>query len=217
MKHCANLLLLVSAFALMPSAAPAQLLGNEMTYGGVTNCICGGVTVHQGPGPNRALVISVFVTNSSPIPHFQQEEYGTNWLRPFLEKVSNNDWLYYMPTNSFCGPVELRDAHGEEVPSLKPELSEPDAYPARYSLSAENENYFRRYQAYRGPGSFPLPLLGVRSFSEMAKLSLAEYFDVKERGEYRFTVWPKMYKRMAKTNDLCERVDLPPVTVTVKW
>ena len=123
----------------------------------------------------------------------------------------------HMATNSFCGPVELRDAKGRSLPLLKPEVSQPDAYPARYSLSDEDANFIHRHGAYLGPGIFPEPVLAVHSSSDLAKFNLEEYFDLKEPGEYLLTVWPKIYKRAAKGADVCERIDLPPVTVTIKW
>jgi hypothetical protein len=189
----------------------------EITYGGVTNGIRAGITVRQAAGPTGAPAISVFVTNSNPGELFQAKDYGTNWLKPFLEKVGNNDWLYYMATNSFCGPVELRDAKGRSLPLLKPEVSRPEAYPPRYSLSADNFNRLYRNRAYLGPGIFPLPLLGAHLSSELVKLDLAEHFDLKEPGDYELTVWPKIYKRISKTSDLCERIDVPPVSVTLRW
>jgi len=189
----------------------------ETTYGDVTNGIRGGITVRQGGGQRGGPAISVFVTNSNPGELFQEKDHGTNWLAPFLKKVGNNDWLYYMATNSFCGPVELRDANGRNLRLLKPEVSQPDAYPARYSLSAEDANYLRRHHAYLGSGIFPLPLLGARSASELVTVDLAEYFDLRQSGEYLFTVWPKIYRRVPKSNDLCDRIDLPPVTVPINF
>lgn len=202
-----------------PCATRAQRLAANpvpaiMTYGGVTNGIRGGVAVR--PGAKRGPEITAFVTNSNPTELLRLET-GIGFLTNFLQKIESPDWLYYMGTNDFCGPLELRDANGKELPLLRPEVSRTDAYPARYSLSAENANYLRRFQVYSGSGIFPVPLLGIQSCSDLAKFNVVEYFELKEAGEYRLTVWPKIYKRISKTNDVCERMDVPPVTVTIRW
>ena len=204
-----------------PCVTRAQRLGTnplpaEITYGSVTNGIRAGIAVpREGQKPVEG--ISVFVTNSNPGEVFQVDHHGTNYLKLLLEKVGNNDWLYHMATNSFCGPIELCDVKGRTLRLLKPEVSRPEAYPPRYSISTEEVNFLHRYRAYLGPGIFPVPVFADRSFSELVKLNPTEYFDLKEPGEYRLTVWPKIYKRMSKTNDLCERIDLPPVTLAIKW
>ncbi len=48
-------------------------------------------------------------------------------------------------------------------------------------------------------------------------LPLTDYFDIKEPGQYTFTVWPKIYKHSSTNTDICNRIDLPPVSVTFKW
>jgi hypothetical protein len=48
-------------------------------------------------------------------------------------------------------------------------------------------------------------------------ICLTNYFNIKKSGEYELTIWPKIYKRSAKDRDLCERIDVPPVTIPIKW
>jgi hypothetical protein len=59
----------------------------------------------------------------------------------------------------------------------------------------------------------PVPV----SFLSPGAVNLGEFFDIKQPGDYTLTVWPKIYKRSAQDKDLCERIDLPPVTATFKW
>jgi hypothetical protein len=203
----------------LPCATSAQRLAAnpvpaDITYGSMTNGVRGGVDVR--PGVKGGPAITVFVTNSNP-GELIRLETGISFLTNFLQKIKSPDWLYYMATNEFCGLLELRDPNGKKLPLLRPEVSRTDAYPARYSLSAENANYLRRFQVYSGSGIFPVPLLGIQSCSELAKFNVVEYFELKEAGEYRLTVRPKIYKRMSKTNDVCERIDVPPVIVTIRW
>jgi hypothetical protein len=126
------------------------------------------------------------------------------------------EWPYYMATNSFPGPMELRDSEGRVVEMLKPELCSADAYPAQYNWSAEHNSVWRRTGAYLGSDIFPSIILGTSTTSEVGRFDLGNYFAIATPGEYRLTVWPKIYKRVAKTNDLCLRIDVPPVTATIK-
>ena len=68
---------------------------------------------------------------------------------------------------------------------------------------------------YSGPGTFPFPLDSSRNV--MGRFKLSDYFAITNAGEYRLTVWPKIFTRALTNKDLCERVDLPPVTITFQW
>ena len=46
---------------------------------------------------------------------------------------------------------------------------------------------------------------------------IGEYFDIKVPGWYTAKVWPKVYWRPSTNDDICTRVDLPPVTAIFKW
>jgi len=168
-----------------------------------------------------------------------------------LEKLRKHEMEYYMPTNCFCGPVELRDSTGRVLHELKPDLSfraasERDlppvvdvsslaAYPATYSLEAAYGNYFRRFIFFNGLTPFPMPLFVTSPRSDLVRFQLGakkpyptatlyqrcfeleNYFDLSKPGQYKFTVWPKIYQRTATNHDLCRRIDLPPVTATFEW
>lgn len=120
---------------------------------------------------------------------------------------------YFMATNSFCGPVELRDASGNKIPLLHPEVNSPEAYPDSYNLHSVSYILMGKYGRWSGP---PLPLV-IWGVSPELRFPLQDYFKIKNPGEYQLTVWPKIYKRISPTNDLCRRIDIPSATVTVTW
>ena len=218
-RRVARCLLNASLF-LVSCAGQAQSTNppaSQTYFGGLTNGIRGEVEVIWNRGMKKPPQIAVFVSNTNTAEVVRQEEFGTNWTIGVLNRMVKNDWLYYMPTNEFCGPIALKDSGGRQVSLLHPNVSLPQAYPSSYSLTVEHGNYFNRYHFYSGPGVFPYPLMAITARSEITRFQLEDYFGIKEPGEYELTVWPKIYKRRAKNSDLCDRVDLPPVSVTIKW
>jgi hypothetical protein len=221
---------------------------STLTYGEVTNGIRGEIELISFQ--RRPTDIFVFVNHVA----------DTNFVRPnfyaIYDKLITNDWDYWMPTNSFCGPIELRDSTGRKLPPLKPdpsrlknykgdelpldpEVSSLASYPPTYSLQTESARHFRQFRWYSGPGIFPMVLFFTSPRSDLVRFiirdpskpkepapvptlferwfQLTDYFDIKQPGEYQLTVWPKIYKRSATNSDICERIDIPPVTVTIKW
>jgi hypothetical protein len=178
-----------------------------------TNGIAIGVGV--GAGFDAGRTPEVFVSYDQTASVFP----GTNSLYPYWanvvkQHVEKEDWIYFKATNLFCGPIELRDASGEKIAMRKPEVSMLTAYPASYGLQVTASNYYKQFKGYSGP-FFPEPLM--RPASVLIAFHLQDYFKLIEPGNYKLTVWPKIYKRSATNDDLCERVDIPPVTVFIKW
>jgi hypothetical protein len=161
-------------------------------------------------------------------------------MQAFLTHLTDGTWDYYLPTNSFCGPIELRDSADRIIPTLKPEITSPSNYSVSYSLQEARGMYLSQFKFfYRGPEMFPLPVFATSIRSELLRFQLGEpirqkrmdpegaladrwfplkdYFDIKQAGEYKLTVWPKIYKRTATNLDVCDRTDLPPVSATFKW
>jgi hypothetical protein len=160
--------------------------------------------------------ITVFVADTDADYIFGGKNLGTNWMGTFVDNLQSNHWLYFEPTNSFCGPIELVSATGQKVTLVKLEVSSLEAYPASYSLNVERSRHLPNEPTVSlRPLVFPLPLTAPTS--KTAEFRLEDYFAIKEPGNYQLTVWPKIYKRASTNDDICERIDLPPVTVTIKW
>lgn len=155
------------------------------------------IIIHFAP-PNTNIGISPFM-------HLVKQ---TNDIRSVITPLK--DGRYFLATNSFCGFMELHDADGHKVRLLKPEVNNPEAYPNSYRLSLVG----RLDDNPIAPHEIPYALSGAD-----ANLSfyIKDYFKIKESGEYQLTVWPKIYRRSATNHDLCERIDLPPVTIPIKW
>lgn len=218
MKTALICVLLPAHFVLfMPCSGSAQTSNQSpqvVTYGRATNGISAVTEVYSDQALGHLPEIGVFVTNANADEIYGKQDEGTN-LIAFLKKLSDNDWLYFMATNSFCGPIELRDAEGVDLTSLKPEVSSLDAYPLSYKQGTEKLNYLQRFKIYSGPGIFPIPLMETTSRSQVVRFRLGDYFTIKTPGEYKLTVWPKIYKRVATNNDTCQRIDLPPTTAII--
>jgi hypothetical protein len=215
-------------------ASPAPKPRSEVTTNGIT----GEVHAFLEGGHQRLPTIQVFVNEPPGISGgitwppgrkktkeewdrmaaegaraFGEKGQGAKWREVLNRRGPNNEWLYYMATNSFCGPVEVRNTSGRKLPSLKPQFCAFEAYRTSYSFSAATVQ-LRPPPGYSGS---PLPkgLGGARP--ELARFELGDYFEITEPGEYTLTVWPKIYKRAPGPGDLCERVDIPPVSLKLKW
>ena len=102
---------------------------------------------------------------------------------------------------------------------LKPEVLSPESYPdtLRWSILFQQEMQ-RSTLSHVVPGD--LGLFGVNGTDTSGQLGffdLGDYFQTKEPGEYKLTLWPKIYKRTGLDNDLYQRIDIPPVSVTFQW
>ena len=122
------------------------------------------------------------------------------------------------------GPMELRNVNGEKIPLLKPKANNPEEYPEilRWSIlrpqfggighggpNTPHIGQWQGFQKYRD----------VQQAGGMLR-NLASFFEVKETGEYQLTLWPKIYKRSEQPNedhDIFQRIDLPPVTIPIRW
>ena len=156
--------------------------------------------------------------------HFTAPNTNPAWgLYPKLTKRTNGvpnvldpskSWKYFMATNSFCGFIELRDADGKKLNLLKPQVNLQKAYPASYSLKLMRQILDTGFTT--DGSTLPTPLVGA---DVPIGFNLKDYFKVQNPGEYQLTVWPKIYKRSTTNGDLCERIDLAPVTIpiTIKW
>jgi hypothetical protein len=156
------------------------------------------------------------VVDSKADQIFGEGHLGTNGFETFTHDIYNNSWSYFEATNSFCGPIELKDVNGQTMSLMKPTVSSPEAYPKTYSLSEEWKLHFlTNHPTYSGGAMiFPPPLIG--NVSKLAEFQLQDYFEIKQPGQYELTVWPKIYERSATNSDICERVDLPAVSINIE-
>ncbi len=124
--------------------------------------------------------------------------------------ITSDSSLYFAPTNSFCGPVELRDAQGRRIPTTRPDLALAAEYPPCFGLS-----FARQHKATSAGAVFPQPLLSWHH--QLARFRVSDLFRITENGKYKLTVWPRIYQRAATNVDECCRMDLPPVSVSFEW
>lgn len=177
-------------------------------WGMETNGISAGIRDMSFGGAQEVWVTLKLFTGNSVNPldlQFTNVSKSPFWWR----------FKYFKATNSFCGPIELQDATGHEVPLLKPEIDDLEAYPTSYSLKAANYILTSKYHGfYSGP---PLPTYLRLPSNTLCSFYLKDYFKLEKPGKYKLTVWPKIYKRVSPTNNICQRIDIPPVTVTINW
>lgn len=153
-------------------------------------------------------LISVRVESTNEYGFYGQKlPEDPNDFLPVASRVWANQLLYFQSTNFFCGPIEMRDPTGRQLPPIQADIVSTSAYPANFSFKSVKDHNPHPTMF------FPIPL--IHSPDQLARFSLTNYFDIKEPGEYKLTVWPKIYKRASTNDDLCQRIDVPPVTVPI--
>lgn len=238
--HCGAILFIGVCIVMFASQVEGAGNTNESSIlisGPATNGLCGEIDVVSHAALGRPVELLILVRQLDWTNGRADKGDSLEALLDKMRKQDNTDYL--MATNAFCGPIELLDSRGQRLSPLKPEVSSMSSYPSSYSQQAANLNYFRRYQIYSGPGVFPLPLMLSSPRDELVRFQicraikagtprpygglydrifpLTDYFDIKEPGQYTFTVWPKIYKRSNTNNDTYNRMDLPPVSAVIDW
>ena len=156
----------------------------------------------NAPGDGGHL-ISIFV-------HFRSPSTNIDYISPFeLEKYQVAK--YFNARNAFIGLIELENSSGEKIPLLKTNVNSQAEYPDSYSLKQTRMDL---NQGNIGP---ELPYAITGSDPEAGNFNLPKYFKIKKPGDYQLTVWPKIYKKTETNSDLVKRIDLPPVTIPIKW
>jgi hypothetical protein len=189
----------------IPGAVPSP----EWNWGMPTNGICGSAQVVCDTGISNLPIIDVRVINTNLYGFRGEKEPDPHDALAVFHPVIAGAALYFAPTNSFCGPVELKDGSGRLVPLLKPEFSKIESYPPSFSVTYAKEHNPRTNSF------FPVALLS--SADSLIRFQLGDYFDVRAPGDYQLTVWPKIYKRPDTNSDNAQRIDLPPVSVNIHW
>lgn len=124
---------------------------------------------------------------------------------------------FLLPTNGCIGPVELEGPNGRRVQPNNPALMNSNDYPTTLSwntLVQGSLNHNIRVPGQRGS------LFGagdLKPEEEIALFDLAKYFTLDNPGDYKLTLWPKLYKKVQRDKDLFQRIDIPPVTFNFHW
>lgn len=157
--------------------------------------------------PGGGHFVAVFV-------HFRPPNTNIAYISQFdIHKYS--EAKYISGTNSlncFIGFIELKSSSGHQIRQLLPQVNAKDAYPAFYTLKEARRMHL--HSMGLGP---ELPLTITGSDPEVGNFHLNQMFGVEKPGDYQLTVWPKIYRRSETNADLCERLDLPPVTLRIHW
>ena len=207
-------------------------------WGNETNGLTGGIDVRPEDheivvyiGQTGMTKISVpksdIETTNSAVPKLPREPGNSDNM--FLDIIHNTipksprepgyfdrySPIYLGTTNGFCGLIELDDVNGKSIQLTEPEVNNLNAYPdyLRWSildpkmggvflnnLRLNTEVYFNSNISQRG------------------MFQLRDYFQIKQSGEYKLTVWPKIYKRSENPDDdrdLYQRIDIPPISVRI--
>lgn len=242
MDKLCNLLLALSltASALRINAqtvsnAPAKALDTTLSFEALTNRYRGSLETYADKSqPSPSPTIKVIATDTFletnwmrwlaalpnprqfprwdyPIVVFGDTNVDVNWKPKYEQRSIADNYPFYMPTNLFCGPFEVRDSSGRKLHPLHPELTAPEAYPAAFSKKAARAAWV----AVNGMGTrFPVPMLGC--YHGLARFCLEDNFVIQKPGTYQLTVWPKIYQQSETDKDLCTRLDLAPVTLSIE-
>lgn len=186
---------------------------NAQSHVGVHGAEINGISARlRGGSLNDESLVSVDITIPSA-----DVEIASGWKRAaWGGRFKYFEATNYKTSNSFWGPIELQDAAGQRVPLREPKINSEDAYPATNSVMTAHQILITQYGdgPYNGLPPLPTPLSGNGT---TIPFHLKDYFKLEKSGEYKLTVWPKIYKRISPTNDICQRIDLPPATMLIQW
>ncbi len=194
--------------------------GNGVVWGEASNDLRGGILLHPNGDFITVYVQKLGKTNVS-VPRLDLSATNSTIPKPVMGAgyFDRTSPVYLAASNAFCGPIELLNATGESLTFRSHQLTAEEPYPKylRWSI------LFREAMA-QPTISQTVPADKVyfsgEGWVELAKFSLQETFGLKEAGEYRLTVWPKLYKRSERADedrDVYVRIDMPPVTANINW
>jgi|GEM_PF-3095796 len=197
-----------STLALAQVVKPAQTerlfqSHHEIVWGMDTNGYAGGVLIEEG----RSDVMVVIFVRQTVTNNANTNNQIKNTIQP----------LYLGASNSFCGPIELLDASGQNLPMTKPEVSNSDEYPRLLSWNSLFLAETKRPKiSHAIPGDIGLfGPQGKNGNAQLGYFEVGNYYKIDKSGEYQLKVWPKLYKQSEKNEDEYQRVDLPSVTVKI--
>ncbi len=186
-------------------------------FGNATNGLRGEVQVLR-LGDNSRPEVAVYV---SLLTNVRDQILREDFTSTNRHHDASQTPLFLAAPGGFCGPVELHNAARKEIPSLKSEITSLKAYPENIRWSVLYSNEMRQLKvSHVVPGDiglFSTRFKTVTMTRQIGLFKVENYFQVKESGEYQLTVWPKIYQRTENDKDIYQRIDLPPVTATIKW
>jgi hypothetical protein len=189
---------------------------SQWTWGIPTNGVVGGIYVSSNLPDHkteyRVYVHEQFNVSGDSLPPTFHSEPNSNAFPQgwFLKKFGDKSLAgrYFEATNNFCGPVTLCDSNGIQAPLRRPELVSAAAYPSSFRPSE-----LGMLDALHN--RMATPLFG--RLPALAGFKLEDLFEIKKPGDYVLTVWPKIYRRLKNDDDLCERIDVPPISLKIHW
>jgi hypothetical protein len=203
-----------------PDARPSP----EWNWGMFTNGICteaGVIWENSEATQGKPLpIIDVKALNTNKYGFFEEYVRGgtleffksdtSKGFSDIYKKIDSGTCRYYAPTNLSCPVMELRDATGKEVPSKLSKAALLASFPDSFSLSfAKNHK--------PDPRRADFPQILTYDICSLHWFRVPDYYDIPKPGEYTLTIWAKIYKRASTNDDICRRIDLPPVAVTFQW
>jgi hypothetical protein len=191
---------------------------SETVWGTETNGLRGGIRMQAAYN----VVVVVSQTGTLPPtanPMTYDPVLSQQLHRPVQIMLGGISPDWFGPTNGYCGLIRVEDKNGNVVPELVPSLCDPGAYPDSLRWSEIQS------RVGKGLTLFPLGknIMCYRKVSvadqpltvECGPFSITNLFHLTSPGEYRLTVWPKLYRRSADNPDLFKRLDIAPVSVKI--
>lgn len=200
--------------------------------GAVTNGIhtevCTRRILHKGSATVWIYIVSPATTNKAAGTNFQWY-FGEDFLQLPTEALTNQSrgrplkgfyrpppGFYFEALNGCFGTFEMWNNKGQPVQKILPQNAQATNFPSLFRFSTVFESEFAPKPGISGGPPWPTPLL-MTGRSQLANFDLDAWFALTNSGEYRLKVSPIIYRRSAQDLDLCERVDLPPVTIDIVW
>lgn len=220
-----NFFFIFAVTVLYCQSTEVKALAGTQLVGAVTNGLSAEIRLvdwsHSGAGidVNRQngfdLLVGVYVRRQAELPMNVLAVSSPGSTQPIY---------YWGATNSFCGPMELTDLSGKKMRLLKPDVNSSAAYPDCFNLFQLRQNWWKKNQNHAAVWMLPAPgekLTGFLRengrFYQLSSFYLGDYFKLRGAGEYKLTIWPKVYERSATNDEYFDRVDLPAMTIPIHW
>ncbi len=224
------LMLIPVLFCSLCNAANESIYWEWKTEAGLPiNGLYAEVGVYSVSRADNSVVVLTLHHTGSASNSFELRQTRTNWYfgESFLKlkqpenetiRLRNPRGYFFKPLNGFPGKLRLSTTNGAPVAMFHAETINADTnYPASFRFSSLT-NHFSKPSSQiltGGEGNWPDVLVGMKP--HLKNFNLNEMFDIKGSGTYLLEFSPIIYRRSLTDPDLCERVDLPPVTISVRW